>query len=205
MNYNQYFRKYFIDDLSNFKGQVPTVGNKHYDKDVFKIQYFQLTPGYNYLDFLENRKAQFVVSLFFSVMCDQAAFNQQISGGNYISFRQVTNFPKFIGNCTSASEKFSQCGQNQHPISILTAVNDFDDNGNFLEEDRLPFLSDERQTRREIVNYSEVYYEAYSFFQEETKILFSSNDIQMSWVKFWTLVELNCTRMELLSLLRKFR
>ncbi len=203
MEYVKYYREKYSNDLESFRQQIPIEGNKHYHEDLFKIQYFQLTPSYNYLDFTEE-VAEFAVSLFFSILMDQVAFNQQLSGGDYNKFRNLTNYPKFIGNCTSTSEKFSQCGGNQHPISILKAINDFEDEGNSLELDRLPYRNDEKNPKRPIIQYSEIFYKASIFFKIETKVFFEKNKIDMSWTNFWTLVEINCRKIELTTLLREF-
>lgn len=203
MEYIQYYREYYINDLQSFKQQIPIEGNKHNKKDIFTLQYFQLTPSYNYLDILDNRLAEFAVTLFFSVLFDQAAYNQQVFGGNYGSFQKVTNYPKFIGNCTSVSEKFSQCGYNNHPISILKAINDFEDRGNSFEFDRLPYKKDEKYPQRIKIYYSEIINKAAIFFQRETETLFKKNDIQMNWTNFWFLVDINLKRIELSELLKK--
>jgi hypothetical protein len=204
MEYIEYYRKHFFDDLKKFRQQIPIEGNKHFQEDIFKIQYFQLTPSYLYLDILENKLPEFAVSLFFSVLFDQVAFNQQILGGNYKSFKNVTNYPKFIGNCTSVSEKFSQCRQNQHPISILRAINDFQDTGNTFLVDRLPFLEAEKIPKRPIIYYSNIFYKASVFFEHETKAFFNKYQIEMDWTNFWILVYQNTNRRELLSLLIKY-
>jgi hypothetical protein len=201
MEYIKYYREKYFNDLQRFRQQIPFEGNKHYHENIFKIQYFQLTPSYNYLDFIEEELAEFAVSLFFNVLFDQAAYN---TGGSYSSFQKLTNYPKFIGNCTSVSEKFSQCGQNQHPISILKAINDIEDEGNLFEPDRLPYRNGERLTMRPIVHYSELFYKAAIFFKNETKTFFLKNEIEMSWERFWILVDLNCHKNELTTLLKTF-
>jgi hypothetical protein len=201
MEYIKYYREKYFNDLQRFRQQIPFEGNKHYHENIFKIQYFQLTPSYNYLDFIEEELAEFAVSLFFNVLFDQAAYN---TGGSYSSFQKLTNYPKFIGNCTSVSEKFSLCGQNQHPISILKAINDMEDEGNLFEPDRLPYRNGERLTMRPIVHYSELFYKAAIFFKNETKTFFSKNEIEMSWERFWILVDLNCRKNELTTLLKTF-
>lgn len=204
MEYKEYYQRHFLNDLNNFRQQIPIDGNKHYQVDTFKIQYFQITPSYNYLDFLETELPEFAVSLFFIVLFDQVAYNQQISGGNYKSFRKVTNYPKFIGNCTAVSEKFSQCGQNQHPISILKAINDFEDRGNSFKVDRLTFRDAEKNPQRAVIRYSEIFYKAAVFFKKETKAFFDKHQIEMDWIKFWILVDQNLNRQELIELLRKY-
>jgi hypothetical protein len=204
MDYIKYYREQYLNDLHSFRQQIPIVGNKHYSEDIFNIQYFQLTPSYNFLDFVKDELAQFAVSLFFSVLFDQVAYNQQIKGGNYSSFQKLTNYPKFIGNCTSVSEKFSQCGQNQHPILLLKAINDYEDEGNSFEFDRLLYQNAEKQTKRSIIQYSGIFYKALIFFKNEAKTFFESTEINMSWSNFWTQVDIECRRNELASLLKKY-
>jgi hypothetical protein len=201
MEYIIYYREKYFNDLQRFRQQIPIEGNKHYHENIFKIQYFQLTPSYNYLDFIEEDLAEFAISLFFHVLFDQVAYN---TDGNYSSFQKLTNYPKFIGNCTSVSEIFSQCGQNQHPISILKAINDLNDEGNLFEPDRLPYRNGEKLPKRPIIYYSELFYKAAIFFKNETKAFFSKNEIEMSWEKFWILVDLNCQKNELTTLLKTF-
>lgn len=204
MEYMKYYREHYFNDLQIFRHQIPVQGNKHYQEETFKIQYFQLTPSYKYLDFVENKLPEFVISLFFSVLFDQVAYNQQISGGNYKSFKNVTNYPKFIGNCTSVSEKFSECGYNHHPLSILRAINDFEDKGNTIEVDRLPFLKAEKFPKRPVTNYSEIFYKAAIFLKQETKTIFEKHQIEISWIQFWNLVDINMHIQELSDLLRKY-
>ena len=43
MEYIQYYREYYFKDLQRFKQQIPIEGNKHYEENKFKIQYFMLT------------------------------------------------------------------------------------------------------------------------------------------------------------------
>ena len=201
MDFKKYYREFFSNDLKAFRQQIPILGNKHYQKDVFKIQYFQLTPNYNYLDFLKNEQAKFAISLFYSVLFDQVAYN---ISRQYNSFKNVTNYPKFIGNCTSSSETFSSCGQNQPPYSILMALNDFEDKGNIIECDKLPFKNGEKNTPRSIIYYSDIFYQAAIFLKQETKIIFEKNEFEMSWDNFWILADININRKEMQDLLKKY-
>ena len=57
MEYIKYYREKYFNDLQRFRQQIPFEGNKHYHENIFKIQYFQLTPSYNYLDFIEEELA----------------------------------------------------------------------------------------------------------------------------------------------------
>lgn len=148
------FRKYypveFERDLLKFMKQIPIVGNKHYNNEEHRIQYFYLTPNYNYLDvFSKDKQILFIVALFWSVLIDQVFYTYFKC--DYSIFQKKTLYPKFIGNCTAPSLMSSQCGHNQHPLLILNAVNDYSDKGNLIESDRKIFKNDEVQVPRKSI------------------------------------------------------
>ena len=147
-----YYRQQFQSDLLNFVRQIPVDGNKHYNKNEFNIQYFFLTPFYNYLDIVPlDRQANFIVSLFWTVLVDQVFYSNNYTG--YQPFSNKTLYPKFIGNCTAPSLMSSQCGNHQHPKRILEAANDFNDNGNSFDFDRALFKNSEVKQREIKLNW----------------------------------------------------
>jgi hypothetical protein len=127
MNIEDYYYKNFQNDLDIFKNTIPN-GWKHYDENPFTIQYFYLTPKYNFLDKINNdNKPYFVVCLFWHILIDQVCYTYYRD--QYYMLPSKFKSIKFLGNCTAPSLMASQCGHNQHPQLIFKAINDIYDNG----------------------------------------------------------------------------
>lgn len=183
-DFTTYYRQQFQSDLLNFVRQIPVDGNKHYDKNEFNIQYFFLTPFYNYLDIVPiDRQANFIVSLFWTVLVDQVFYSNSFSG--YQTFRSKTLYPKFIGNCTAPSLMSSQCGHHQHPKRILEAANDFNDTGNSFDFDREIFKSNESKTKRSNIDLTVALSEATKTMESEVKDYFTNHQPEINWKEFW--------------------
>lgn len=178
-----YYRQQFQTDLLNFVRQIPIDGNKHYNKDEFNIQYFFLTPFYNYLDIVPaDRQANFIVSLFWTVLVDQVFYTFY---NGYSLFRSKTLYPKFIGNCTAPSLMSSQCGHHQHPKQILLAVNDFADKGNAFDFDREVFKGNESKVKRNTINFEEVLNSSKAVMKKEVEDYFSNHQREINGEEFW--------------------
>ncbi len=185
MEFNQYYKTLFREHLYQFFSQIPVEGNKHYNKNQLTIQYFFLTPQYNYLDFIPiENQGLFAVALYWTVLTDQT-FYSFYSRQSYLIFQQKTLYPKFIGNCTAPSLMSSECGHNLHPRRILQAINDFADKGNKLDLKIEIFEKDKRIQKRENINYITILEQANHIMKEEIKDYFNTHQPEISWSDFW--------------------
>ncbi|HRA72438.1 MAG TPA: hypothetical protein PLB11_06400, partial [Flavobacterium sp.] len=105
--------------INKFFSTIPDESRFHEDKDnkqFFSIQYERLTPSKNHLDFLDKEgKEYFAVALFFTVLTDMVCYTHYKS--YYNKFRDLTMYPKLIGNC------LSWCRYHLHPREIFNAMN----------------------------------------------------------------------------------
>ena len=187
-DFKTYYEQHFQRDLLNFVGQIPIVGNKHYDKNEFSIQYFFLTPQYKYLDVIpQDRQGIFAVSLFWSVLVDQTFYSTYRH--SYQTFQRKTLYPKFIGNCTAPSLMSSECGHHQHPRKLLQAINDTADKGNRFDFERVIFKKDESNQPRQFIDYLTLLDQSKKVMQDEIKEYFENLQPEISWTEFWTKCE----------------
>lgn len=187
-DFNTYYKQYFQRDLLNFVGQIPIDGNKHYDRNEFNIQYFFLTPQYNYLDIIpDDRQGQFAVALYWTVLVDQTFFSNYRH--SYQIFQRKTLYPKFIGNCTAPSLMSSECGHHQHPRKILQAINDTADKGNRFDFEREIFKKGESNQTRQHINYFPFLEQAKQAMKGEIKDYFENHQPEISWIDFWSKCE----------------
>lgn len=183
-SYNTYYKNKFRKDLFNFRCVIPKEGNKHYNENVFYIQYFYLTPSYNYLDVIDSKyQGFFAVALFWSILVDQVFYTYYKS--EYKTFQKNTLYPKFIGNCTSVTVFNSQCGHHQHPFKILYAINDSKDQGNLLKEKVDIFAIDKRVEMRCYIDFQEILSQSKVIMKEEIKEYFNKFQPQINWLEFW--------------------
>lgn len=184
LTFKIYYKEYFRQDMSAFVRQIPIKGNKHYDMQNFNIQYFFLTPNYQYLDIVPaNRQGYFAVALFWTILIDQVCYSKfQFAYDNFLS---KTMYPKFIGNCTAPSLMSSECGHNQHPSKVLLAINDYFDKGNSFDFDREIFKKDEVGAKREKIYFDEIFEKSKSVVMEEIKDYFEKHQPEINWEEFW--------------------
>lgn len=184
LTFKTYFKELFHQDIEMFGKQIPIDGNKHYQKELLNIQYFTLTPNYNYLEVIAiDRRAFFAVALFWIVLIDQVCYSYFRFG--YSQFQSKTMYPKFIGNCTAPSMMSSECGHNQNPRKILQAINDYSDKGNRFDFEREIFKKDESKIHREIIQFDLIIEESKSVISEEVKNYFEQYQPEINWEDFW--------------------
>ena len=188
IDFKTYYNQYFQKDLINFKSQIPVEGNKHYDSNEFIIQYFFLTPQYNYIDIIpQNRQGLFAVGIYWTVLVDQTFYS--FFRQSYQTFQRKTLYPKFIGNCTAPSLMSSECGYNQHPRKILQAINDTADKGNRFDFDREIFKQAESNQPRQFIEYLTILDQSRHIMKGEIKDYFEKHQSEISWEYFWTKCE----------------
>lgn len=151
-NYIQYYKNDFQTDIFKFLQALPDKTKFHYSKSEITIQYFTLTPNYDFLDTISTEKQPyFFIALFWTVLIDQVVYTHFKK--YYSNFQRLTLYPKFIGNCTGTGFFTSECGHHQHPKKILFAMNDYNDSGNRFDFDKEPFLKNIRYPKRQIIAY----------------------------------------------------
>lgn len=183
-DFKTYYKDQFQKDLLNFIGQIPSEGNKHYDRNEFKIQYFFLIPNYKYLDIIPfERQGLFSVALFWTVLVDQVFYSN--FRNSYQTFQRKTLYPKFIGNCTAPSLMSSECGHYQHPKRILQAINDTFDKGNRFEFEREIFKKHENNKPRERIEYISILDQSKPVMKEELKHYFENYQSEIDSTDFW--------------------
>lgn len=119
-DFDKYYNGQFRNDLQRFFATIPDDSKFHEDKEhkqVYSIQYGRLTKEHNHLDFLSTNqdKINFAVALFFTILVDEVCYTHFKS--DYPTFRQLTRYPKFIGNC------LTMCRYHLHPSDIFIAMN----------------------------------------------------------------------------------
>jgi len=117
IEFKQYYKNQFQQDIIRFISAIPE-RNRHTfgDKSTYTIQYQALTLDFHYLDFLDIKvKAYFATALFFTVLVDQICYSYYKP--YYLEFRNLTLYPKFVGNSPSTDQT------NFHPSDIFAAIN----------------------------------------------------------------------------------
>jgi hypothetical protein len=119
IDFKTYYNSKFRDDINCFFSTIPDASKFHEDtqnKQTFSIQYERLTPIFEHLNFLDNDgKEYFAIALYLTVLTDMVCFTHYKS--NYNKFRNLTRYPKFIGNCPGS------CNFHNHPSDIFFAMN----------------------------------------------------------------------------------
>ncbi len=117
MTFTDYYRRQFRGDIQRFMMSIPSESRNHdHDKSVFTIQYERLTKDTQHLDVIEpENRAHFAIALFLSVLVDEVCYTHFKS--IYPQFRNLTRYPKFIGNCPGG------CHYHFHPRDIFAAIN----------------------------------------------------------------------------------
>lgn len=152
-NFNTYYNSKFRDDINQFFSTIPDASKFHEDtqnKQTFSIQYERLTPAFGHLNFLGNeRKEYFAIALFLTVLTDMVCFTHFKE--HYSKFRNLTRYPKFIGNCPSG------CNYHYHPSDIFLAMN----KGCLVTEQQLvfydKFLGAIESMKEETINFIKQY------------------------------------------------
>lgn len=102
-NFKTYYNTRFRGEINRFFLTIPDSSKFHEDvqyKKTFSIQYERLTPVFNHLNFLyKDKKAYFAIALFLVVLTDMVCFTHFKL--HYVKFKNLTQYPKFIGNCPS--------------------------------------------------------------------------------------------------------
>jgi hypothetical protein len=118
-DFKTYYNSKFRDDINRFFSTIPDASRFHEDtenKQTFSIQYERLTPAFDHLNFLDkDGKELFAVALFLTVLTDMVCFSHFKT--HYSKFRNLTRYPKFIGNCPGG------CNYHYHPSDIFFAMN----------------------------------------------------------------------------------
>lgn len=183
--YSTYYKHQFQNDLLSFVRQIPIEGNKHYNKNEFSIQYFFLTPYYEYLDIISiDRQAYFAVALFWTILIDQVFYSHYRD--DYPKFRDKTLYPKFIGNCTAPSLMSSQCGHHLNPKKILEAINDYKNIGNAPGFGREIFQKNESKKRRPTITFKDILEQSNLIMENEVRDYFLNNQSEINWEEFWS-------------------
>jgi len=118
-DFKTYGNSKFRDDINRFFSTIPDSSKFHEDnqsKQTFSIQYERRTPAFEHLDFSDKEgKELFATALFLTVLTDMVCFTHFNS--HYNKFRNLTRYPKFIGNCPGG------CNYHYHPSDIFFAMN----------------------------------------------------------------------------------
>ena len=167
-NFYNYYNGQFRYDLQKFFETIPENSKFHENhefKTTFTIQLERLTQNFDHLDFLTSEKVleQFGVALFFTVLADQVCFSHY--NKNYADFRQLTLYPKFIGNCPGA------CRFHLHPSDIFFAMNKYDQIKNTKHQKYLNFI--------------ETFNEATLIMERETIDFFLRHHKIINGIEFW--------------------
>lgn len=181
MEFEKYFLTQFQPDLLTFLNNIPEKGKHHFNDGDTTIQYFMLTPQYNYLEKIPiENQSNFAVALFWTVFIDQVNYS------HFKSMYKANGSPKFIGNCTAPSLMSSECGHHQNPSKILKAVNDFEDKGNRFDFDRKHFDKDVAKQPRNKISIDKTFAASHSVIEQETKKHFDSTS---DWNSFWQICQ----------------
>lgn len=167
-NIKRYYNDKFRNDIQKILMSIPEKSRHHHnpdDKMTFTIQYERLSRDFNHLDFLTHQeKVYFGISLFFTVLVDQICYTHYKD--EYENFRQLTLYPKFIGNC------LTMCHYHYNPKEIFSAMN-----------------YSSKKTNDNIshkwFNFRELFIGAIPIMEKETKVFFETNPIKINGNEFW--------------------
>ena len=162
-DFKTYYNSKFRDDLNQFFSLIPDASKFHEDsekKQIFSIQYERLTPTFDHLNFLgKDGKELFAVALFLTILTDMVCFSH--FKPHYSKFRNLTSYPKFIGNCPGG------CRYHFHPSDIFFAMN----KGRSATEQHLVFYN--------------MFMEATEAMKEETINFFNQHLKEVNGETFW--------------------
>lgn len=152
-DFKTYYNSKFRDDLNQFFSSIPDASKFHEDaenRQIYSIQYERLTPSFDHLDFLDkDGKQNFAIALFLTILTKMVYFSH--FKPHYSKFRNLTRYPKFIGNCPGG------CRYHYHPRDIFFAMN----RGRSKTEQHLvfydKFLGATETMKEEIINFFSQY------------------------------------------------
>jgi hypothetical protein len=159
-DFAKYYKNRFRQDINQFFSTIPDQSRFHEDiqnKQIYSVQYERLTRDFDHLNFLTKPEREyFGVALFFTVLTDMVCYSHFHE--HYESFKQLTRYPKFIGNCPGG------CHYHFHPSDIFAAMN-------YSRKNQLDILSSERLDFFEKFNEAikTMKYEIISFIKEYIK------------------------------------
>jgi hypothetical protein len=116
MDYSEYYRTCFRDDLRRFMMSIPADSRHHNGNTEFTIQIYTLWKESPYLDVVPaEHHANFAVALYFTILLDEVFYKHYQP--HYTAFRALTQYPRLIGNCLGG------CSDHVHPAEIFSAIN----------------------------------------------------------------------------------
>ena len=169
-DFMKYYKNRFRQDIIQFFSTIPDQSRFHEDiqnKHTYSIQYERLTRDFDHLNFLTKpEKEYFGIALFFTVLTDMVCYSHFRQ--YYESFKQLTRYPKFIGNCPGG------CHYHYHPSDIFAAMN-------YSKKNQLDILSPER------LDFYEKFNEAVEPMKIETIDFFSKYLCEINGNDFWNI------------------
>ena len=151
--YKVYYNTKFQNDINTFFSTIHDDSKYHNDKEnkeILTIQYERLTSKNNHLIFLENdEKENFGIVLFFNVLVDMVIYTHFKT--YYAKFRDLTNYPKLIGNC------LGMCRFYLHPKEIFRAMNLLKKNPDLYFKFQLKFSIFSEIINKELTNTCNLY------------------------------------------------
>lgn len=133
MNFIEYYRERFRDDYGRFIEGIPEKSRHHErDKSEVTIQFSKLFRDKGHIGVIDPEcLSYFAVSLFLTILVDEVVYTHYKH--HYDKFRQLTMYPKFIGDCPGA------CHYHLHPTSIFRGLNSYFDRNRLMEEKQVEF------------------------------------------------------------------
>ncbi len=163
-----YYKNRFRQDINQFFSTIPDQSRFHEDnqnKQTYSIQYERLTRDFDHLNFLTKpEKEYFGVALFFTVLTDMVCYSHFRQ--YYEHFKQLTRYPKFIGNCPGG------CHYHYHPSDIFAAMN-------YSRKNQLDILSSER------LDFFDKFIEAIKTMKDETIDFINEHIKEIDSTQFW--------------------
>lgn len=114
VEFHTYYNNEFRSDLNTFLSTIPNESRYHHNLETRReitIQLGRLTSKHHHLDFINQAtRLNFAHALYWTILVDMVMYTHFQS--SYDSFRNLTNYPKLIGNCTLG------CYHHYHPRNI---------------------------------------------------------------------------------------
>lgn len=117
MSFSSYFQNEFRSDFNELIEGARTMGEygNHAVLPQPALQAITVgTQNPTVKSWSESKRDDFAVALFYTVLVDQICYSN--FGSYYKHFRELTMYPKNVGNCLSA------CSYHSHPSEILKHV-----------------------------------------------------------------------------------
>jgi len=188
VDFKTYYKNKFQQDLLKFLSNIPNKSKYHYNNTEITIQYFTLTPKYNFLDTIDtNNHGLFSLSLYWTILVDQITYT--LFKKDYIYFHRLTLYPKFIGNCTGTGFFNSDCGHHQDPSKILITINDYMDNGNRFDFNRKPYEKYKSINNRHRIDFSHILIGSEAVIKSEIMDYFVNHQPLINCIDIWNKCE----------------